>query len=110
MNKGDLVRICAAKLGGQVAAREAIEVIFDAIVRELANGCRVSLTGIGSWEVVERADRKGRNPRTGESVMIPARRQVKFFASPALNRYVQDPDSLPDELASVRAKATKRSA
>lgn len=111
MNKADLARACAGKLGGQVAARDAIEVIFDAIVRELAHGGRVALTGVGVWEVVKRADRTGRNPQTGETVKIPARPTVKFRPAPALAGYVRDPGSLPAGFAAGRAKtSTRRSA
>ena len=50
----------------------------------LKQGDSIRLPGIGTFKVVERAARMGRNPRTGEQISIPARRQVKFTASKSL--------------------------
>lgn len=51
----------------------------------LKQGDSIQLPGIGTFKVVERAARTGRNPRTGEQISIPARRQVKFTASKSLS-------------------------
>ena len=51
----------------------------------LKQGDSIRLPGIGTFKVVERAARMGRNPRTGEQISIPARRQVKFTASKSLS-------------------------
>lgn len=50
----------------------------------LKQGDSIRLPGIGTFKIVERAARMGRNPRTGEQISIPARRQVKFTASKSL--------------------------
>lgn len=51
----------------------------------LKQGDSIRLPGIGTFKIVERAARMGRNPRTGEQISIPARRQVKFTASKSLS-------------------------
>ena len=56
-----------------------------ASLKALKQGDSIRLPGIGTFKVVERAARMGRNPRTGEQISIPARRQVKFTASKSLS-------------------------
>ena len=70
MNKADLVEALEERLGGKKAAADALEAIFDVIIREVARGGRVGITGFGTFERVDRAARTGRNPRTGDSVRI----------------------------------------
>ncbi len=55
-----------------------IDTVFDEIVGALANGDRVELRGFGAFSVKDRAARKGRNPRTGETVQVEAKR-MPFF-------------------------------
>jgi integration host factor subunit beta len=55
-----------------------INTVFDKIVEALGNGDRVELRGFGAFSVKERQSREGRNPRTGESVQVEAKR-VPFF-------------------------------
>lgn len=57
--------------------------------KTIANGEQVSFTGFGSFKVVERSERKGRNPRTGEECLIPASRVVKFTPGKALKEAVK---------------------
>ena len=56
----------------------AVIAVFDAIKDGLANGEKISLIGFGSFVVVDRNARTGRNPQTGEAISIPASRQPKF--------------------------------
>ena len=51
----------------------------------LKQGDSIQLPGIGTFKAVERAARRGRNPRTGEQISIPARKQVKFAVSKSLS-------------------------
>lgn len=55
-----------------------VDIFFDEIVQRLADGGRVELRGFGAFSTRERSPRKGRNPRTGEAVEVPAKR-VPYF-------------------------------
>jgi DNA-binding protein HU-beta len=58
---------------------------FDDIKAELHESGKSVAYGFGTYELVSRAARKGRNPHTGEAIEIPAKQYVKFHTSPALN-------------------------
>ncbi len=79
MTKADLVEKVA-----QVAdmtkkdAEQLVEIIFDSITSTLNKGEKIELRGFGSFRVRERNSRKGRNPKTGEAVDIPAKRVAYF--------------------------------
>ncbi|MBI9081735.1 MAG: HU family DNA-binding protein [Pseudodesulfovibrio sp.] len=60
------------------AAEQAIKGALEAISEELKNGCKVVITGFGTFDISKHADRVGRNPKTGAEVLIPARNVVKF--------------------------------
>lgn len=80
MNKSDLVEAVAAKLPN-LAARDVemiVNIIFDGMTGALKAGERIEIRGFGSFEVRTRKARKGRNPKTGESVELGIRR-VPFF-------------------------------
>ena len=64
--------------------------VFEIIFENLLLGKEVSIHGFGVFKTEERAPRKGRNPRTGEAIEIPARRVVKFVPGKALRELVQD--------------------
>lgn len=85
MNKAQLIEHIAeqAQLTRQEAAR-ALEAMLAGVVQTLARGGEVTLLGFGSFVVEERAARKGRNPRTGEAVDIPAAKMPKFRPGKAL--------------------------
>ncbi len=83
MIKADLAQIVHETHGG-VSYREALEMvdlILDRIKQELARNARVKLTGFGSFQVVQRKARYGRNPQTGERIELPPSRQVTFHPS-----------------------------
>ena len=96
MNKAELVKALEERLGSRKAAQEALEVVLDTIVREVAKGGRVAITGFGTFERVERAPRTGRNPRTGEVVRIPETAGPRFRPSPMFRGFVADPSTLPE--------------
>ena len=79
MTKADLVDKIAAKTGLTKAACEKILNAFLSSVQDalLAEG-RLNLSGFGSFVVEKRQERKGRNPRTGDAITIPASKVVKF--------------------------------
>lgn len=79
MTKTDLINEIAAKATlTKKQAKEALEATLESISQALANNDRVQLIGFGTFAVVEKPERKGRNPRTKEEIVIPARKVVKF--------------------------------
>jgi DNA-binding protein HU-beta len=70
-------------------AEKALNSILHVITDELAKGGKVNLSGLGSFSVVERKAREGRNPRTGEKIQIPKRKGVKFSPSKNLKDKVE---------------------
>lgn len=90
MNKADVIARVHETLGGTKADSErAVDSVIDAIVGSLKNGEEVSIAGLGIFEAKMRAARTGRNPRTGESITIPAMRVPKFRAAKALKDAVK---------------------
>jgi len=90
MNKADLANAVHAKIGGtKVQAEEVIEIIISDIVNALKGGNEVSIAGLGIFSTKQRAARVARNPRTGESVNVPAMRVPKFRAAKALKDAVK---------------------
>ena len=67
------------------AARDEVTWFFDTIATSLEKGDEVRIHGFGAFKTANRAARVGRNPRTGESVKVPARRVVRFSASTTLS-------------------------
>jgi integration host factor subunit alpha len=72
----------------KIQAREAIEIILRIIKSSLENGEDVLLSGFGKFNVNAKSARKGRNPKTGESVILPARKVVTFKPSGILRKKV----------------------
>jgi len=85
MNKGELVEKVAKECALSKAAAEQVVVsIFGAITDAMAAGDKVTLVGFGTFSVSERAAREGRNPQSGETMSIPAKKVVKFKAGAKL--------------------------
>ncbi|MGB4205405.1 MAG: HU family DNA-binding protein [Bacteroidales bacterium] len=79
MNKAELIDAIAAETGlTKVNSKKALEAFINATSQALAKGDRVALVGFGSFSVVKRAARKGRNPQTGKEIKIKAKSVVKF--------------------------------
>jgi DNA-binding protein HU-beta len=90
MNKAEVIARVHETLGGTKADSErAVDTVIDTIVASLKGGEEVSIAGLGIFEAKMRAARTGRNPRTGESIMIPAMRVPKFRAAKALKDAVK---------------------
>lgn len=68
-----------------VAARDEVKWFFDTLTGALSGGDEVRIHGFGSFKTAERAARVGRNPRTGETVQVAARRVVRFSPSTTLS-------------------------
>jgi len=81
MNKTELTSAVAAKAGiTKVDAGKAVAAVVDTIKEELAKGGKVTLVGFGTFSVQNRPARDGRNPRTGKSIKIAAKKVAKFKA------------------------------
>ena len=91
MRKQDLIRTVAKETKQSEAQTAAtINAMIDAIQGALAQGEEVTISGFGSFRVVERAAREGRNPRTGDKMTIGARKSPAFRAGTQLKRAVGD--------------------
>ena len=78
------------KIGGtKKTAEELVDAVFDTITGALKEGKEVSITGFGTFSAKERKARQARNPRTGESVFVPARKAPKFKAAKGLKDAVR---------------------
>ncbi|MEG1633317.1 MAG: HU family DNA-binding protein [Oscillospiraceae bacterium] len=85
MNKAELITAVAEKAGlSKKDTEKVIAATFEAITAELVAGEKVSLVGFGSFDVKNRSEHIGRNPRTKEEVNIPATRVPLFKAGKAL--------------------------
>ncbi len=89
MNKVELVAAVAEAAGlSKKDAEKAVKAFTDAVSEELAKGGKVQLVGFGTFEVSERAAREGRNPQSGEKLVIAASKTPKFKAGKALKDMV----------------------
>ena len=85
MNKTELIAAVAEKAGmSKKDAETAIVAVVDSITEALAREEKVQLVGFGSFEVKARAERVGRNPKTNQSIQIPASKTPGFKAGKAL--------------------------
>lgn len=89
MNKTELVAAVAEK--AEISRKDAEKVLkafTDVVTGELVKGEKVQMVGFGTFEVAERAEREGRNPKTKEPMTIPASKSPKFKAGKALKDLV----------------------
>ncbi len=89
MNKGDLVNAVAKVVKTKKDAQAAVDCVFSTITKTLKKKDAVSLVGFGTFKVVNRKARKGRNPQTGAEIKIKAKRVPKFVAGKALKDKVK---------------------
>lgn len=85
MNKNDLIAKVADSADiSKADAGKAVDAVFESVTGELSGGGDVRLVGFGTFSVAQRKATKGRNPRTGEEIDIPASKQPKFKAGKGL--------------------------
>ena len=90
MTKADLVEVVAKKASlTNKASREAVQAMLDAVKDALKKGEKVVITGFGTFSVRNRAARAGRNPQTGASIQISARKTPGFTAGKALKKAIR---------------------
>jgi len=91
MNKAELIAAVAEKSElTKKDAEKAVNSIISVITEALSKGEKVQLVGFGTFEVRDRAERKGRNPQTKEEIIIPASKAPVFKAGKALKDAVQE--------------------
>jgi DNA-binding protein HU-beta len=88
MNKVDLVNEVAKLVSTKKEAQAVVDCVLSSIFNALKKGDTVSLVGFGSFKVVKRKARKGRNPQTGEEIDIQASNATKFTPGKALKEAV----------------------
>ena len=94
MNKADLTAAVVSRCRGtdfesKAAAERAVDAVFRTMTETLASGEKVVISGFGSFEVVTRAERQGRNVQTKEPITIPAHKAVRFNAGKGLREGVR---------------------
>lgn len=90
MNKAGIADAVHVVVGGtKTTAEQAVEKVIEVIIGSLKKGEEVSIAGLGIFSVKERAARQARNPRTGESISVPAMKVPKFKASKHLKDSVK---------------------
>lgn len=90
MNKSELINAVAESAGlSKKDATSAVEAVFETIQTALAEDEKVQIIGFGTFEVRERAARKGRNPQTGKEIDIAASKVPAFKAGKALKDAVK---------------------
>ena len=106
MNQSELADKVAEKTTlTQAAATEAVKAVVQVMLESLVAGEPVRVSGLGTFNVAERAARLGRNPQTGENIKIPASKAVRFHAGKA----VKDALNRPTITGNKKSKRPKRS-
>lgn len=90
MNKGELIDAIAAESGlSKKDSKEALEAIIKAAESTLKKGEKLALIGFGTFSLITRAARTGKNPQTGQTIQIPAKKNIKFSVGSELDEAVQ---------------------
>jgi len=84
MNKAQLVDVIAAKTATKKEAGQIVDTILDSIKNSLRKKEDVAISGFGTFRVKQTKARTGRNPKTGETIQIPAKKKIAFRASKEL--------------------------
>lgn len=89
MTKADIVEKVANKIGfTKKESQDLVESVFNLLKSTLESGENIKISGFGKFEVKQKKDRRGRNPQTGESITIEARRILSFKPSTLLRTAV----------------------
>ena len=89
MTKAEIIERIYERVGfSKKEATDVVESIFDVVKTRLAEGEKVKISGFGNFVINEKRPRKGRNPQTGEEIMISGRRVLTFKPSQVLKRTI----------------------
>jgi DNA-binding protein HU-beta len=114
MNKAQFIAYLAPQFGdSKKEAARAVDVVFDAIVRNISKGDDVMINDFGKFKKVDRPARKGRNPFTGETIQIKASKKVRFLPAKALKEIISGArkmDPAPKPPVKVVAKPVAKKA
>jgi DNA-binding protein HU-beta len=111
VNKAQLIDAVAERLGGSKKdANDAVEAVLDTITRNVVAGTKISITGFGSFEKVDRPARMARNPRTGERVRVKKSSVPKFRAGQAFKDVVSGDKKLPKMVRAAASSSSTASA
>ena len=112
MNKAQFITYLAPQFGdSKKEAARAVDVVFDAIVRNISKGDDVQINDFGKFKKVDRPARKGRNPFTGEAIQIKASKKVRFLPAKALKEIIagiRKMDPAPKPPVKVMPKAVAK--
>ena len=90
LTKADLAEILLEEVGlSKQDAKDVVELFFEEIRKKLESGEQVKLSGFGNFDIREKSERPGRNPKTGDDIPISARRVVTFKAGQKLKNRVE---------------------
>ena len=89
MNKSELINEVAKVVSKKKEAQNAVDCVVSSITKALKKGDVVTITGFGTFKVVKRKARKGRNPYTGEEIKIKATKAPKFVPGKGLKEAVK---------------------
>ena len=89
MNKAQLIDAVAKVVSSKKEAAAAVDAVLNAVTSTLKKGQTVTLVGFGTFKVVKRKARTGRNPRTGDTIKIPAKNIPVFRAGSELKAAVK---------------------
>jgi integration host factor subunit alpha len=97
MTKADIVQAVYTKLGGfsKKEAADLVDQVFDSMKETLGRGEKIKISGFGNFVLRDKRQRQGRNPQTGEPIVITARRVLNFKASQLLKQALNE--GLSDE-------------
>lgn len=85
MTKADIVEKVYEKIGfSKKEASELVELVFETIKNDLQSGEKIKISGFGNFVVTQKHERVGRNPQTGDQIMISARKKLTFKPSQVL--------------------------
>lgn len=90
MNKGELIDAVASDVGiSKALAGKVLNSVIDTVTKSLKKGDKVALAGFGTFSVMKRKARTGRNPQTGKPIKIPAKKVAKFKVGVKLSKAVK---------------------